>query len=162
VRRRAGPVSADRPDPVASTKGEKVVDWKLELVVVPVSDVDRAKAFYLEKAGFVLDVDHVAGDFRVVQLTPAGSACSIALMRHTEGAAGSLQGLQLVVPDIDAARAALVGRGMDASEVFHFESGRQVPGPDPERAAYNSFLSFSDPDGNGWMVQEVRQEDAPA
>ena len=110
------------------------MDWKLELIVVPVSDVDRAKAFYLQKAGFGLDVDHVAGDFRVVQLTPAGSACSIALMRRTEGAAGSLQGLQLVVPDIDAARSELVGRGMDASEVFHFESGRQVPGPDPERA----------------------------
>jgi catechol 2,3-dioxygenase-like lactoylglutathione lyase family enzyme len=162
VRRRVGPISADRPDPLASTKGENVMDWKLELIVVPVSDVDRAKAFYLEKAGFVLDVDHVAGDFRVVQLTPAGSACSIALMRHTEGAAGSLQGLQLVVPDIDAARVELVGRGMDASEVFHFESGRQVPGPDPERAAYNSFLSFSDPDGNGWMVQEVRRAESPA
>jgi catechol 2,3-dioxygenase-like lactoylglutathione lyase family enzyme len=162
VRRRAGPVSAGQPEPVAGTKGEEIVDWKLELIVVPVSDVDRAKAFYLEKAGFVLDVDHVAGDFRVVQLTPAGSACSIALMRHTEGAAGSLQGLQLVVRDIDAARAELVGRGMDASEVFHFESGRQVPGPDPESAAYNSFLSFSDPDGNGWMVQEVKRAESPA
>jgi catechol 2,3-dioxygenase-like lactoylglutathione lyase family enzyme len=138
------------------------VDWKLELIVVPVSDVDRAKAFYLDKAGFILDVDHVAGDFRVVQLTPSGSACSIALMRNTDGAAGSLHGLQLVVPDIEVARAELVGRGMEASEVFHFESGRQVPGPDPQRATYNSFLSFSDPDGNGWMVQEVRREDAPA
>ena len=138
------------------------MDWKLELIVVPVSDVDRAKAFYLEKAGFLLDVDHVAGDFRVVQLTPRGSACSIALMRNTDGAAGSLHGLQLVVPDIEVARAELVGRGMEASEVFHFESGRQVPGPDPQRATYNSFLSFSDPDGNGWMVQEVRREDSPA
>ena len=138
------------------------MDWKLELIVVPVSDVDRAKAFYLEKAGFVLDVDHVAGDFRVVQLTPRGSACSIALMRHGEGAAGSLQGLQLVVPDIEVARAELVGRGTDASEVFHFESGKQVPGPDPQRATYNSFLSFSDPDGNGWMVQEVRGAESPA
>jgi catechol 2,3-dioxygenase-like lactoylglutathione lyase family enzyme len=138
------------------------VDWKLELIVVPVSDVDRAKAFYLEKAGFLLDVDHVAGDFRVVQLTPRGSACSIALMRNADGAAGSLHGLQLVVPDIEVARAELVGRGMEASEVFHFESGRQVPGPDPQRATYNSFLSFSDPDGNGWMVQEVRREDSPA
>jgi catechol 2,3-dioxygenase-like lactoylglutathione lyase family enzyme len=138
------------------------VDWKLELIVVPVSDVDRAKAFYLEKAGFLLDVDHVAGDFRVVQLTPRGSACSIALMRNADGAAGSLHGLQLVVPDIEVARAELVGRGMEASEVFHFESGRQVPGPDPQRATYNSFLSFSDPDGNGWMVQEVRREDSQA
>ena len=138
------------------------MDWKLELIVIPVSDVDRAKAFYLEKAGFLLDVDHVAGDFRVVQLTPRGSACSIALMRNTDGAAGSLHGLQLVVPDIEVARAELVARGMEASEVFHFESGRQVPGPDPQRATYNSFLSFSDPDGNGWMVQEVRREDSPA
>jgi catechol 2,3-dioxygenase-like lactoylglutathione lyase family enzyme len=138
------------------------VDWKLELIVVPVSDVDRAKAFYLDKAGFILDVDHVAGDFRVVQMTPSGSACSIALMRNTDGAAGSLHGLQLVVPDIEVARAELVGRGMDASEVFHFESGQQVPGLDPQRATYNSFLSFSDPDGNGWMVQEVRPQDALA
>ena len=138
------------------------MDWKLELIVVPVSDVDRAKAFYVEKAGFVLDVDHVAGDFRVVQLTPPGSACSIALVRHTEGTAGSLQGLQLVVPDIDAARAELVGRGTEASEVFHFEAGGQVPGPDPGRAAYNSFLSFSDPDGNGWTVQEVPRAAPPA
>lgn len=138
------------------------MDWKLELIVVPVSDVDRAKAFYLQKAGFILDVDHVAGDFRVVQLTPAGSACSIALMRNADAAAGSLRGLQLVVPDIEVARADLVGRGMDASEVFHFESGRQVPGLDPERAPYNSFLSFSDPDGNGWMVQEVRRPESPA
>jgi catechol 2,3-dioxygenase-like lactoylglutathione lyase family enzyme len=133
------------------------VDWKLELVVVPVSDVDRAKTFYIEQAGFNLDVDHRAGDdFRVVQLTPPGSACSIALMRNTE-AAGSLQGLHLVVPDIDAARAELVERGTDVSEIYHFEEGRQVPGPDPQRSDHGSFLSFSDPDGNGWLVQEVRR-----
>jgi len=131
------------------------VDWKLELVVVPVSDVDRAKTFYLEGAGFDLIVDHSAGeDFRVVQATPPGSACSIAIMKNTD-APGSVQGLHLVVQDIDAARAELVERGVDASEVFHFESGGQVPGPDPQRADYNSFLSFSDPDGNGWLVQEV-------
>jgi len=131
------------------------VDWKLELVVVPVSDIDRAKAFYLDQVGFGLHVDHSAGDdFRVVQLTPPGSACSIAIMRNT-GSAGSLKGLHLVVSDIEAARAELVGRGVEASEVFHFESGRQTPGPDPSRASYNSFLSFSDPDGNGWLVQEV-------
>ena len=131
------------------------MDWKLELVVVPVSDVDRAKAFYLEQAGFSLDVDHQAGDFRVVQLTPPGSACSIAVMRNPE-AAGSVQGLHLIVPDIDAGRAELVGRGVAATEVFHFEDGGQVPGPDPQHSDYNSFLSFSDPDGNGWLVQEVR------
>jgi catechol 2,3-dioxygenase-like lactoylglutathione lyase family enzyme len=133
------------------------VDWKLEQVVVPVSDVDRAKAFYVDKAGFGLDIDYSAGeDFRVVQLTPRGSACSIALMRNTESA-GAVQGLHLIVADIDDARAELVARGTEVSEVFHFESGRQEAGPDPERADYNSFLSFSDPDGNGWLVQEVRR-----
>jgi predicted enzyme related to lactoylglutathione lyase len=132
------------------------VDWKLELVVVPVSDVDRAKAFYLEQAGFDLLVDHRAGeDFRVVQLTPRGSSCSVALMANA-GAAGTVQGLHLVVSDIDAARAELVARGADASEIFHFGAGGQVPGPDPNGADYGSFLSFSDPDGNGWLVQEVR------
>jgi predicted enzyme related to lactoylglutathione lyase len=106
------------------------VDWTLELIVTPVSDVDRAKTFYVEQAGFNLDVDHSAGeDFRVVQLTPPGSACSIALMRNA--AAGSVQGLHLIVPDIDAARAELVARGVDVSEIFHFGAGGQEPGPDP-------------------------------
>ena len=137
------------------------MDWKLELVVVPVSDVDRAKAFYMDQAGFHLDVDHSAGeDFRVVQLTPPGSACSIALMRNEE-APGSLNGLQLVVPDIEAARDELAGRGVDVSEVFHFEEGQQRAGADPARANYNSFLSFADPDGTGWMVQEARQSGPP-
>ena len=131
------------------------MDWKLELIVVPAGDVDRAKTFYTEQAGFKLLVDTSAGeDFRVVQLTPPGSACSIAIMRNTERA-GSVKGLHLVVPDIEAARAELVGRGTDVSELFHFGEGRQVSGPDPDRADYNSFFSFSDPDGNGWMVQEV-------
>jgi catechol 2,3-dioxygenase-like lactoylglutathione lyase family enzyme len=133
------------------------MDWKLEVVVVPVSDVDRAKIFYIEKTGFNLDVDYRAGDdFRVVQLTPPGSACSITIMRNTS-APGSIQGLHLIVPDIDAARAELVERGTDVSEVFHFESGNQVPGPDPQRSDYGSFFSFSDPDGNSWLVQEVRR-----
>jgi predicted enzyme related to lactoylglutathione lyase len=131
------------------------VDWKLELVLVPVSDVDRAKAFYIEQAGFNLDVDHSAGDdFRVVQLTPPGSACSITLMRNTS-AAGSVHGLHLVVPDIDAARGELTGRGTEVSEVFHFDAGGQARGPDPKRRDYGSFFSFSDPDGNSWLVQEV-------
>jgi catechol 2,3-dioxygenase-like lactoylglutathione lyase family enzyme len=138
------------------------VDWKFELVVVPVSDVDRAKTFYIENAGFNLDVDHRAGeDFRVVQLTPPGSACSITIMRNTE-AAGSLRGLHLIVSDIDAARAELLQRGTDVSEIFHFGSGGQMPGSDPERRDYNSFLSFSDPDGNGWLVQEVRRAQSGA
>jgi len=133
------------------------VDWKLELVVVPVSDVDRAKTFYLDNAGFNLDVDHRAGaDFRVVQLTPPGSACSITIMRNAD-AAGSVQGLHLVVSDIDAAHAELTGRGTEVSEIFHFEAGGQARGPDPERRDYGSFLSFSDPDGNGWLVQEARR-----
>jgi predicted enzyme related to lactoylglutathione lyase len=138
-------------------RGGRIVDWKLELVVVPVSDVDRAKTFYTENVGFKLDVDHRAGeDFRVVQLTPSGSACSITIMRNTE-AAGSLQGLHLVVSDIEAARAELVDRRTDVSEIYHFDSGGQVPGPDPQRSDYGSFLSFSDPDGNGWLVQEVKR-----
>jgi catechol 2,3-dioxygenase-like lactoylglutathione lyase family enzyme len=131
------------------------MDFKLELVILPVTDIDRAKAFYMDQAGFGLDVDHSAGeDFRIVQLTPPGSACSVTLMRNPD-AAGSIQGLHLVVTDIEAAQAELAGRGLDIGDVFHFEAGGQEPGPDPERGKYNSFLSFSDPDGNGWMVQEV-------
>ena len=130
------------------------MDWKLELIVVPVADVDRAKSFYVDKAGFALDVDHQAGDFRVVQATPKGSACSIALMKNTE-APGSLAGLHLVVPDIEAARAELVGRGVDASDFFHFDAGGQVSGLHGKREDYGSFFSFSDPDGNSWLVQEV-------
>jgi predicted enzyme related to lactoylglutathione lyase len=134
---------------------EATVDWTLELIVVPVADIDRAKAFYLEQAGFDLLVDHRAGeDFRVVQLVPHGSACAIALMRNAD-AAGSLGGLHLCVNDIDAARAELVGRGAEVSELYHFGSSGQAPGPDPERRSYNTFFSFEDPDGNGWLVQEV-------
>jgi catechol 2,3-dioxygenase-like lactoylglutathione lyase family enzyme len=133
------------------------VDWKLELVVVPVSDIDRAKSFYLDKVGFNLDVDHRAGeDFRVVQMTPPGSACSITLMRNI-AAPGSLRGLHLVVEDIDAARAELLDRDVEASELFHFAEGGQTPGPDPQRQSYNTFCSFEDPDGNTWLVQEVRR-----
>jgi predicted enzyme related to lactoylglutathione lyase len=132
---------------------------KLELVVVPVSDMDRSKAFYMDQAGFGLDVDHSAGDdFRVIQLTPPGSACSITIMRNE--APGSLQGLHLVVTDIEAARRELVGRGTDVSEIFHFGEGGQTPGIDPERRDYGSFASFSDPDGNGWLVQEVKSRAA--
>jgi catechol 2,3-dioxygenase-like lactoylglutathione lyase family enzyme len=136
------------------------MDYKLELVILPVTDMDRAKSFYQDKAGFRLDVDHRAGeDFRIIQLTPPGSACSVTLMRNPD-AAGSVQGLHLVVTDIDQAHAELTGRGIDASEIFHFGPGGQVPGPDPARGGYNSFVSFADPDGNGWLVQEVRQGEA--
>jgi catechol 2,3-dioxygenase-like lactoylglutathione lyase family enzyme len=133
------------------------VDWTLELVVVPVTDVDRAKAFYCEQLNFTVDVDFASGDeFRVVQLTPPGSACSIALLRQPERA-GQLQGVHLVVKDIERARAELVERGVPAGELFHFADGRQASGPDPKRADYGTFLSFADPDGNGWLVQEVRR-----
>ena len=130
------------------------MDYKLELVIIPVSDVDRAKAFYTERAGFGLDVDFSAGDFRVVQLTPPGSACSITLM-HNPGAAGSVQGLHLVVEDLEQARAELGARGVEVGEPFHHDAGGQQPGLHPERIDHGSFCAFADPDGTGWLVQEV-------
>lgn len=130
------------------------MDWKLELIVVPSADVDRSKAFYLDKLGFDLLVDHEAGDFRVVQLVPPGSACAIAVMPNAD-AAGSLQGIHLVVSNIGAARAELMARGTEVSEPFHFVEGRQIPGADPDHTDYATFFSFEDPDGNGWLVQEV-------
>jgi catechol 2,3-dioxygenase-like lactoylglutathione lyase family enzyme len=135
------------------------MDFRLELVVVPVSDVDRAKAFYTEKAGFRLDVDHQPSDeFRVVQLTPPGSECSITIGKGlTQTQPGAYQGLHLVVTDIEAARDELVGRGLDVSEPFHFGAEGQTPGVHPERANYGTFMSFNDPDGNGWLVQEVKE-----
>jgi len=140
------------------------VDMKLEVVVVPVSDVDRAKGFY-EGLGWREDADFVGGpDFRVVQMTPPGSRCSVIFGTGlTTAAPGSADGLHLVVTDIDAARSELVERGADASEVFHDSGGvfhhagttDRAPGPDPERRSYSSFVSFSDPDGNGWVLQEI-------
>ena len=132
------------------------MDLKLELVVLPVSDVDRAKTFY-DNAGFRVDVDHRAGpDFRVVQLTPPRSECSITIGTGlTPSTPGSAQGLHLVVTDIEAARADLVGRGVDVSEPFHFGAAGQTAGLHPERADYGTFATFSDPDGNGWLLQEV-------
>ncbi len=134
------------------------MDWKLELIVVPVSDVDRAKAFYSEQMGFNVDVDHQPSDtFRVVQLTPPGSACSITVGTGlTPVAPGTSQGLHLVVEDIEAARAELVERGVDVSEPFHFGEAGQQTGVHPDRVDYGTFMSLSDPDGNGWLVQEVR------
>jgi len=134
------------------------MDFKLELVVIPVSDVDRAKAFYADQVGFTVDVDHRASEqFRVVQLTPPGSACSITIgVGVTQVAPGTYQGLHLVVDDIEAARAELAGRGVDVSEPFHFGTAGQTPGLHAERADYGTYLSFSDPDGNGWLVQEVK------
>jgi predicted enzyme related to lactoylglutathione lyase len=119
------------------------MDWKLELVTVPVSDVDRAKAFYTEQVGFIADHDHrVSDELRFVQLTPPGSACSIALgTGMSTKAPGSVEGLQIVVTDIEAARAELSGRGVEVSEIQDYPWGR--------------FVFFSDPDGNGWAVQEI-------
>src|SRR6266511_6274873 len=144
-------------------KGAGVMEWKLELVLVPVSDVDRAKTFYTEKVGFNLDVDHRAGDeFRVVQMTPPGSACSISIgIGITDAAPGSVRGTHLVISDIEAARALLVERGVDVSEIRHFESGEWKPGPDPEHRDYGSFADFSDPDGNTWVVQEAHRQGQP-
>jgi catechol 2,3-dioxygenase-like lactoylglutathione lyase family enzyme len=140
------------------------MDMRLEIVVLPVSDVDRAKQFYVG-LGWRLDADFVADDdFRVVQLTPPGSPCSIIFGTGvTDAAPGSAGGLYLVVDDIEAARAELVGHGAQVSDVFHDADGvfhhagttARVPGPDPERRSYCSFASFSDPDGNGWLLQEV-------
>jgi catechol 2,3-dioxygenase-like lactoylglutathione lyase family enzyme len=135
------------------------VDFKYELTVVPVSDVDRAKEFYADKLGFVVDVDHRAGEnFRVVQLTPPGSAASISIGTGiTSVAPGTYQGMHLVVDDIEAARKELVDRGVEVSEPFHFGAEGQTPGLHPERADYGTYLSFSDPDGNGWLIQEARK-----
>ena len=131
------------------------MDWKLELVVVPVADQDVAKGFYLDSLGFDLIVDHRAGaDFRVVQVVPPGSACAVALMHNAE-AAGTLQGLHLVVEDIDRARDELLARGAAPGPLIHFVEGRPEEGADPERRDYNTFFEISDPDGNGSMVQEV-------
>ncbi len=140
------------------------MDMKLEVVVVPVSDVDRAKEFYT-RLGFREDIDFVHGpDYRVVQFTPPGSAASIIIGTGVTAAApGSLDSLQLVVTDIVAARAELVAKGIAVSEVFHDETGifhhagtlGRVDGPDPERGSYGSFVSFEDPDGNRFIVQEV-------
>lgn len=132
------------------------MDYKLELVLLPVSDVDRAKAFY-EGLGFNLDVDHHAGnDFRVIQFTPSGSACSIAFgIGISKAEPGSVQGIHLIVKDITAARDELVDRGVEVSEIRHMTPGGWKPGVDPDHARYNSFADFADPDGNSWVLQEV-------
>jgi len=133
------------------------MDYKLELVLIPVADVDRAKKFYLENAGFVLIVDTPIGEGqRVVQVVPPGSECAIGFGTGiTSAAPGSAQGLHLVVSDILAARAEMTERGVAVSEVRHLESGTWVDGPHPERANYESFADFTDPDGNIWILQEV-------
>jgi catechol 2,3-dioxygenase-like lactoylglutathione lyase family enzyme len=135
------------------------VDLKLEVVVLPVSDVDRAKTFY-ERLGWRLDADFTAGDsWRAVQMTPPGSPCSIHFGKGiTTAAPGSVQNLYLVVSDVEAARRELIGRGAEVSEAFHFAGfgGPRVPGPDPDGRSYGTYASFRDPDGNGWLLQEVK------
>jgi catechol 2,3-dioxygenase-like lactoylglutathione lyase family enzyme len=145
------------------------VDMKLEVAVIPVSDVDRAKEFYA-KLGWRLDAEYASGDdYRVIQFTPPGSGTSVIFGKNVTAAApGSAQGLYLVVSDVEAARKDLLGRGVEVSEVFHGADGTfagpdepylfgriRVKGPDPERRTYRSFASFRDPDGNGWLFQEV-------
>ena len=145
------------------------VAMKFEIVVIPVSDVDRAKEFY-GRLGWRLDADFAAGDdFRVIQFTPPGSGCSVIFGKNvTPAAPGSSKGLYLIVSDIEAARKDLLSRGVDVSEVFHGASGvhagtdepylfgrLRVSGPDPEHGSYRSFASFRDPDGNGWLLQEI-------
>ena len=133
------------------------MDYKLEVVVVPVSDIERAKAFYADGMGFVVDVDHQPNDdVRIVQMTPPGSACSVTIGKGmTKMAPGSLEGLQLVVDDIAAARAELLERGMPVSTIQHHDGSGFVDGPG---GPWNSFMFFSDPDGNSWAIQE-RPED---
>lgn len=146
--------------------GRSQMELRLELVLIPVSNVDRAKAFYEEKAGFRVDVDTSPTDgMRVVQLTPPGSACSITIGEGLGLAEpGSVRGTHLVVSDIVAARDELLERGMEVSDVRHFdrEAGGWRPGPDPAHADYASFADFADPDGNTWVLQEVGHEASPA
>jgi catechol 2,3-dioxygenase-like lactoylglutathione lyase family enzyme len=153
------------------SRGGTALDLKLEVVVVPVTDVDRAKRFYVEALGFRMDVDHRsetyegglgfryrgAPAYRIVQLTPPGSACSIQIgIGITDATPGSTKGLYLVTSDLEGVRAQLVEHGVDVSEPFHFGPEGATPGIDPGHRDYNSFVTFDDPDGNGWLVQEIR------
>jgi catechol 2,3-dioxygenase-like lactoylglutathione lyase family enzyme len=156
-----------RTSDVAVNPSAATVDMKLEVVVIPVSDVDRAKEFY-SRLGWRLDADRSAGsDFRLIQFTPPGSGSSIQFgVNLTSAAPGSAQAMLLAVSDVETARKELIARGIDASDVFHCDIGTacrfvgvgaRISGPHPERLSYSSFVSFSDPDGNSWLVQEVTQ-----
>ena len=161
----ANPTNEIRSNETTGDGSATSVDMKLEVVVIPVSDVDRAKEFY-SRLGWRLDADRAAGDaFRLVQFTPPGSCSSVQFgVNLTPAAPGSAQGLLLIVSDIEAARQQLVAHRVDASEVFHCANGTgcrfpgvdvRVSGPHPEHLSYGSFVSFKDPDGNGWVLQEV-------
>jgi catechol 2,3-dioxygenase-like lactoylglutathione lyase family enzyme len=143
-------------------KGERIMNWTLEVVVVPVSDVDRAKSFYSDKLGFKLEVDRQMSEtFRIVQLTPPGSGCSIAfgIGLGADMAPGSLKGLQLVVNDVRAAHKELVERGVQVSELTMFDSGAPRPARDDDDLNYAGFVFFDDPDGNSWAVQQITARD---
>ncbi len=154
----------DTSQPASPDVEPAVMNMRLEVVVIPVSDVDRAKAFYLTM-GFRLDADlKVGDDYRIVQFTPPGSACSITFGEGlTSGIPGSVDNLVLVVADVEAARNELTGRGIDVSDVFHDETGvfhhagttARRDGPDPQGRSYASFASFNDPDGNAWFLQQI-------
>ena len=136
------------------------MDWKLEVVIAPVADVERAREFYVDKLGFRLDNDFAPNEnFRVIQVTPPGSACSIVFGTGLGGgvAPGSLKGAQLVVDDIDAAHAHLEERGIANSGPQHFVDGQLTPGVEPNHVDYGTFVFFDDPDGNSWAVQEIRK-----
>ena len=147
-----------RSENVPPAASPATVETRLEVVVIPVSDVDRAKRFY-GNLGWRLDADFTNGpDWRVVQMTPPGSQTSVHFGQGiTAAVPGSIKGTYLVVDDIEAARADLIGKGADVSEPFHFASigGQRIPGRDPERRTYNNYATFSDPDGNAWLLQEV-------
>jgi len=152
-----------RSEPAIGTPRAPTVDMKLEVVVIPVADVERAAEFY-GRLGWRKDADVAHGNRRLLQFTPPGSACSIIFGTGvTRTAPGTAQFIHLVVSDIDAARAELIARGVEASEVFHdagggynrFDPSVRATGPDPERRSYASFLTFSDPDGNSWLLQEI-------
>jgi catechol 2,3-dioxygenase-like lactoylglutathione lyase family enzyme len=139
------------------TKGERIMDWKIEVVTVPVSDVDRARDFYAEKVGFDVDIDHrISDEIRLVQLTPPGSACSIHLGKDTvDMRPGSIDGLFLVVPDVRAARAHLAGRGVEVGEFQVFDEGKYRLAREGEDLDYVGCVFFSDPDGNRWCIQQI-------
>ncbi len=154
-----------RTEQKAATGSTDTIDMKLEVVVVPVSDVDRARRFYVGM-GWRLDADFASGEtWRLVQVTPPGSACSFFFGKGvTKATPGSVQGLLLTVDDIDAARGKLIQHGVEVGQLFHFEDNLirftgtegRVPGPDPERRSYFTFAAFNDPDGNGWLLQEIK------
>ena len=154
---------AEAPEAGAADAPVKAGEFKLEAVVIPVSDVDRAKRFY-EGLGWRLDADVARGDFRIVQLTPPGSACSVQFGDSVSAAApGSAQSLYLAVADLPAAREELAAGGAEVSEIFHegapgarFHTEGREPGPGPEGGNYSSFATFEDPDGNGWLLQEIK------